>query len=309
MQHPPRFPHFKNFELKDRDLVQSILERYQPQTSELTFTNLFMWRHHYGSEWCLLDDWLIILNVSDDEGCYALPPVGPQGRGPVVKTLLEWLGGEKILGVPLVQRADAKLAEEVDGLRDLQVEATPDHYDYVYETENLVKLAGRKYHSKRNFINTFLRTYRYRYETLTPEHIPGCLDLAACWCRMRRCEEDMDLMGELRAIHEVLENYGRLGLEGGVILVDGRVEAFSLGELLNADTAVIHIEKANPELRGIYALINQQFCEHQWSGAAYINREQDLGEPGLRKAKQSYYPSRMVEKYRIRLSGYQNRRP
>ena len=112
----------------------------------------------------------------------------------------------------------------------------------------------------------------------------------------------MSLLGEWEAIGAVLANYQALGLQGGVILLDDRVQAFSCGELLNKDTAVIHLEKANPELRSLYAIVNQQFTREAWAGVPFINREQDLGEPGLRKAKLSYHPQRLVEKYRIRLA-------
>ena len=116
---------------------------------------------------------------------------------------------------------------------------------------------------------------------------------------MRRCEEDLNLLGEWDAIREGLTNFTALGMTGGVILVDGKVEAFALGEQLNEQTAVVHIEKANTEIRGLYAAINQQFCEHQWQGVPFVNREQDLGEAGLREAKLSYNPDHLVEKYRI----------
>jgi hypothetical protein len=92
-----------------------------------------------------------------------------------------------------------------------------------------------------------------------------------------------------------------LGLKGGAILIDGKVEAFTLGEPLNQNTVVIHIEKANPTYEGIYPLLNQAFLENEWSGYTYINREQDLGEEGLRKSKESYFPHHMVNKYIIRL--------
>jgi len=107
----------------------------------------------------------------------------------------------------------------------------------------------------------------------------------------------MNLLSESEAVRESLVNFPVLKIDGGVILIDGKVEAFTLGELLNDQTAVVHIEKANPENPGLYAMINQQFCENRWRDLLYINREQDLGEPGLRKAKLSYYPDHFVESF------------
>ena len=122
------------------------------------------------------------------------------------------------------------------------------------------------------------------------------------WCGARRCEDDLSLSSEWEAIREALANFEELKVVGGVILVHGKVEAFTVGELLNKETVVVHIEKANMEIRGLYNMINQQFLEKQWQDIPYVNREQDLGEPGLREAKLSYNPEHFVEKYRIRLS-------
>ncbi|HEY9074330.1 MAG TPA: phosphatidylglycerol lysyltransferase domain-containing protein, partial [Desulfobaccales bacterium] len=104
------------------------------------------------------------------------------------------------------------------------------------------------------------------------------------------------------AVKAGLINFHDLNLQGGVIEIDGRVEAFTLGELLNNETVVVHIEKANPLVQGLYTAINQEFCRHSWSQVPFINREQDLGLPGLRMAKMSYHPHHLVEKFRIQLT-------
>ena len=112
----------------------------------------------------------------------------------------------------------------------------------------------------------------------------------------------MSLQGEWEAVKAGLRNFYDLNLQGAVILINGNVEAFTLGELLNEETAVVHIEKANPMIPGLYAVINQEFCRHSWFQVPFINREQDLGVSGLRTAKMSYHPHHLVEKFRIRLS-------
>lgn len=109
-------------------------------------------------------------------------------------------------------------------------------------------------------------------------------------------------MGEWEAIKKLLQHVERLQVQGGTILIDGKVEAFTIGERLNQTTAVVHIEKANPKIPGLYSVINQQFCEHAWKDIPYINREQDLGDEGLRRAKLSYHPDRLIEKYRIEIA-------
>jgi hypothetical protein len=296
----PIFPEFKSIELSDRRVIADLLHRYGPQTSELTFTNLFIWRDYYGWEWSTLDDRLIIISYVEAGSEFALPPIGDPPRADVTRSVLTYLGGRGA-ALPTVQRADRRLVEELSPIGDFTVEQTREHFDYVYATKDLIELAGRKYHAKRNFINRFRKEYEFSYEPLNDAHIGACLDLADEWCRVRNCCEDLSLAGEHKAVREALTCYKDLELSGGVIVIDGKVRAFTLGEALNPETAVIHVEKADPDIRGLYAMINQQFCQQALSGFSYVNREQDLGDEGLRKAKESYFPERLVEKFRVGL--------
>jgi hypothetical protein len=216
--------------------------------------------------------------------------------------LLQWLKEERGEVNPQIVRADQRLASDIKDASTLLIEPTRDHFDYVYRTEDLIKLAGRKYHSKKNHLNRFIRDQSFSYDSLKQDHLEACSKLVETWCQWHRCEEDMNLLNEWEAVRQALNHFDNLKIEGGVILIEDKVEAFTLGELLNDQMAVIHVEKANPQIPGLYAAINQQFCERSWQKATYINREQDLGEPGLRKAKLSYHPERLVEKFRVRLN-------
>ena len=236
-----------------------------------------------------------------NNGFYFLQPIGPGSRLELIRLLFKWLKHEKGEKASFIEKADQRLAKEIEGAHDLLVEPTRDQFDYVYRSEDLIRLSGRKFHQKKNHVNNFLKTYQFEYKSLSENNIKECLELAETWCKLYRCEEDMNLLSEWEAIREALTNFSALKIQGGVILVNNKVEAFTLGELLNNQTAVVHIEKANPEIKGSYAIINQQFCEKTWQGVPYINREQDLGEPGLRQAKLSYNPDHLVEKYRIKL--------
>jgi hypothetical protein len=303
----PVFPQFRPVTLADRELLQQILWDYQPETSELTFTNLFIWQSHYGFQWSLDGDRLLVVGHSPDGEAWALPPLGPPPLGPpprsaTCRKILEWLREERQAPHPAIERADPRLAAELAGAPGFSLEAVRDQFDYVYGAQDLILLAGGNYRARRNHLHHFQRTYAFSYEPLQERHLAGCRELADAWCKKRRCQEDLNLMGEWEAVAAALANFTALRLEGGVILVESRVQAFSLGELLSQDTAVIHLEKANPIFPGLYAAINQQFCEHAWGGATFINREQDLGEPGLRTAKLSYHPHHLVEKFRIRLA-------
>jgi hypothetical protein len=218
----------------------------------------------------------------------------------VVRVLLQWLREQKKNEKPRIERADKLLVSEIQGATDLLIEPTRDHFDYVYRSEDLIRLAGRKYHSKRNHIHQFLRSHSFTYTPLNNELVKACLALAESWCEWHRCEEDMNLLDEWEAVRQALNHFDDLRIEGGAIIIDNKVEAFALGELLNEQTSVVHVEKANPEIPELYTMINQQFCEKLWRNVPYVNREQDLGEPGLRKAKESYYPYHLEEKFTIR---------
>ena len=302
MQPVPQFPLFRPIELADRQCITEILLEHRPGTSELTFANLFIWRNHYDLRWSVYKDWLCLVGREGGGAYFAMSPVGPAGRADIVMVLLEWLKAYKGVLEPLIERADEGLALEVSNLPGLTVEERREHFDYVYLTRDLIELAGSRYRTKRNHINQFYRAYEsYTYETLDEGHIKACLRLQEEWCLQRRCDEDLNLLGEWDATKEILNNYRALEVTGAVILVGGEVKAFTLGERLAEDMAVIHIEKADPEIPGLYQLVNQQFCARQWNNLTFINREQDLGIPGLREAKLSYNPDHFIKKYRITL--------
>ncbi len=303
MTETPTFPDFKTLQMEDRDFIHEKLWGYQPRTSELTFTNLFIWREAYKAQWAMAEDVLVLLAEDNDGDLYGLPPVGPASRLELTRTLLTWLRDEKGVPDPRIERADARLVAELEESGDFEIEPTRDHFDYVYLREDLAELAGRDYSNKRNHINYFLRNYEYTYELLTLENVEACVRVACEWCEKYRCEDDMNLLEERDAVMESLENFSLLRTKGGVIRVGEKIQAFSLGEMLNEETMVVHIEKADPDIRGLYQLINREFVRHCCEDATYVNREQDLGVPGLRRAKSSYHPDHMVEKYRVRLVG------
>jgi len=296
-----QFPDFKPIVLEDRSFIHDMLRMYVPVISEMTFTNLFIWRGHYRFRWAVYKDWLLIISHEGANGTYALQPIGPSSRKEAATVLFDWLRSESVSDSPRIERADERCVSELAVMDHIVIESLREHFDYVYRKTDLTELTGSKYRSKRNHINQFLRFFKYEYDLLQDHYIDDCLTLQEKWCRMNRCEDHLDLLGEDEAIREILTQYNSLSTQGAVIVVDGRVGAFTIGEHLNRDTVVIHIEKADPDIPGLYQLINQQFCKNMEEEITYVNREQDLGIDGLRKAKLSYYPDHFVEKYRIRL--------
>jgi len=295
MTAPPVFPVFEPVRLSDREIIQDRLSRYRPETSELTFTNLYIWQPYFGLKWSLLDDCLVILSQKNEREFF-FPPVGNHNRASLVGDLFQW---QKKRGkVPRIERADERLVRELSGA-PFEISQVRNYFDYLYRTRDLMTLEGRRYHAKRNHINKIQRTMSFTYEPITAGEIRECMKALKKWCDHRKCRENPVMKAECKAVHKALFNFESLQLTGGLVRVSGAVAAFSLGEMLNEDTAVIHVEKADPEIPQMFTVMNQQFCEHAWSQTAFINREQDVGEPGLRKAKESYFPFRLVEKYSI----------
>lgn len=296
----PQFPNFKKLTLQDRPLLHDFIWQYQSQIAEMTFTNLYIWRNFYETGWTFYKDWLFILFNPMGWGCYFLQPVGPSSRKEVVGVMLDYLIGEHDQPDPRIDRVDERLINEIQG-SDWAVESLRDQYDYVYNTSDLIQLKGRKYHKKKNHINRFQREYVYEYRDMSEDHLKDCMRVLKRWCNWRDCEKNPVMLAEFKAVDECLTSFDALKVKGGVLLVNGQIEAFTVGEMLNQETAVIHIEKADPQIPEAFPMINQQFCEHAWTDVPFINREQDLGNPGLRKAKESYYPVKLIPKSRIRL--------
>ena len=176
-----------------------------------------------------------------------------------------------------------------------------DTFDYLYNSEDLISLAGKKYQPKRNHISYFMKNNDWVYEKITKENIPECLEMSELWLNGALEEYKQELEDELKIIKRVFENYDALGFVGGLIRADGRVVAYTMGEPGCKDVFCVHIEKAFSDIRGAYPIINQQFVKNELSGYKYINREDDTGAENLRKAKLSYYPAILAEKYEAKL--------
>jgi len=287
--------------LDDRPIVMEYLTRFPPEISELTFTNLYAW-HRTRQVWLDTFRESLIFFADTKMGRLLLGnPVGPVSLSDVFSEYGSQIAGgdrfpqERLVDVVLP--TDAMLIEDRD------------NSDYVYCREDLATLAGRNFTKKRNHINQCLAAYDCRYEIITADIIPECLVMQDRWCAARDCKTEPGLCGEYQAIVETLHHYSEFGLTGGAIRIDETIEAFTVGEALNPLTAVCHFEKAMSQFQGLSQLINQRFARENLGDFTYVNREQDLGIPGLRRAKESYYPDHLVEKVRIILPGSSMERP
>jgi uncharacterized protein len=294
---------FRKLTIGDKPLLDRMLDSLQPETSDLTFTNLFMWQNSYGLQvlyhksldywflWCKPPKWIN----------FFLPPIGDWSNLEKLKEALffmeEFSKNENFHF--LLRRTPKRLVEALYMVEPtLSIKEDRHTFDYIYNSGDLINLAGRKLHGKRNHLNQFLRKYQWEYLPLDPKLAYECANLETEWFNLKQ-RGDCELPEEEQAMALVLNNFEGLGVTGGLILVNGRIEAFAVGEELNANTAVIHIEKANTEYDGMFTAINQQFSANCWAAYEFINREEDMGLEGLRKAKLSYNPVQILEKYSV----------
>lgn len=284
----PAYPDFKPVGLEDQDVFKEYLEASPSEVCELNFANIFMWKESERSSWTILNGSLCVLVEPDFEDSYVLPPVGGER---VVETISACLGHAQRLS-----RVPAGFAERYGA--GFKVEEDPGNFDYIYLRQELAELKGKKFDGKRNRIRKFESTFVHEYHPLTRADVPGCFRLLEDWFEEKR-NGDLYMRAERVAIIQALASFERLGLTGGVVKVGGRVEAFTMGGRLTADMAVIPIEIANPGLVGLAQWINREFICRECGDYAFINREQDMGIEGLRKAKLSYQPARLVKKYNL----------
>lgn len=285
----PSYPAHRDLDISDKEFLDAILYRLQPRISELTFANLYLFRraHCYKLTRCGTSH--VVLGKGYDGDEYFLPPLD----GDVADALGILMRDGLILYGADIEFVDLHLRGD-----DIRVVEDRDSFDYLYLRKALAELPGNLYHKKKNRINYFTARHEYRVEQFSGRHLDGALMLLEQWRRVKSDMGGRSLELEVEASAEGLELAERLGLEGVVVLVDGSVRAFALGERLNASTSVCHFEKADPFLDGIYQLVDREFNLRCFIDCTHVNREQDLGEPNLRKSKMSYHPEDMIRKFR-----------
>ena len=296
----PEFPEFKPITLDDRDVIHRMLWQYQPDTSELTFTNLFIWRAHYGFLWSVYRDWLLIVGGNSENGVQALPPIGPSSRVEVTAMLLQWLKENRGIPRPHIDRADRKLVSELQASPNFLCEPMRDHFDYVYRTADLIELAGKGYRQQRNHTNYLLRTYKMTYEPMNESHVDSCLNLARNWCEARQCEEDLSFASEGEQTGKRFRTSAPLGSMAGS---SSSTAGSRPSRWVSSSTATRRLStskrptwKIRVPMRDKPAVLREEMAEcacHQPGAGS--------GPAGLRKAKLSYNPDHMIEKFRAGL--------
>lgn len=289
---------FKPIELEDKEIITSFTIPSNYKNCDYSFANICSWRFLYDSEFAIVEGHLLIRFRIENKTRVAY--MTPTGQGDL-KQIIELLEADSLeQGHPLCMLGvtpDAKdeLEKAIPGGFFYIPER--DYFDYIYLREDLATLKGKKYQAKRNHINNFNKKYSYQYIPITPDLASECLQLENKWFNANLKDNDKeDLNNEHRSITYALEHYSELDLTGGAICADHQIVAFTFGAPINHNTFGVHVEKADVNYEGVYAVINKEFASRLPEKYIYINREEDLGIPGLRKAKLSYNPFILLEK-------------
>jgi len=298
---------FKPIALSDQPIFQRYLSQCQHVTSDYSFFNIWSWASAYDLAWARTDDFIWLRQNQPLPQYWA--PVGnwqavdwpqyfeyfPQFKSEMVR-----------VPEPLARIWESVFGETVSVVPDR------DQFDYIYDANELITLQGNRFHKKRNLLNQFKKNYDYQYVEMASDCVSAAMALQNNWCTWRECDSDDQLANENMAIAKMLSHWENIdGIIGGCLLVKEAMVAYTIGECINTDTLVIHFEKGSTDYKGVYQAINQMFVEHaaadSGAGIKWVNREQDLGDAGLRRAKASYHPVEFLKKYRVDWDPAKNR--
>ena len=292
---------FKKPEISDMGWIKNAMRSSGDMACEYCFGNLYMWTEIYDNT--VADYNGILLARDGTERPMYLYPCGQGDKKAAINELIDFSKND---GYPLemycltpdkVRELEAMFPDKFEFIE------MREYFDYIYFSEDLGNLAGRKYHAKRNHISYFKNNYNWQYEKISEQNIDECIKMNDAWEKANREYDDGSLTEERKAILRAFSQFSALGLVGGLLRKDGEVVAYTFGEPINDKVFCTHVEKAFADIRGAYPMINQQFCLNELMSYKYINREDDTGDEGLRQAKQSYYPAILLPKFRAVYKG------
>lgn len=284
---------FRDIRLEDKDRARELLSFSDFRGCEYTFGNNFIWSKPYKMKIAFYKDFY--LAESGGEYFY------PAGRGDVKEVISLLRDYVRDRGQNLRICSSPKSGMEYLKVLygdSVEIQSRADYFDYCYNREDLEYLIGKKYHSKRNFINRFMQN-KWSYEEVSGENIKDCHTVLDKWFKENYDGSDSSMEDELFASRQGLEHFAELDFTGGILKVEGEPVAFTFGERINSDSFDVHVEKGLDLYDGTYPMINREYVSRMPADIKYINREEDMGEQNLRKAKLSYHPVFMEEKFRI----------
>ncbi len=285
---------FHQLALSDREAMQAVTLPSGRRNCNYTFANLVGWQFWYYTEVCILENTVVLRYTFDGQRAYMVCTSEALSLE-LIEALLDDSNGDLTLigledsQVEQLSTLNSKLSTNVEPLRD--------QYDYIYRRTDLATLHGRHLDAKRNHIHRFRAEHPdFEYRPLTTESFDECRRLTEIWQEEKNQNDNENenrnetINAELRVMDTIFSNWDALGMIGGSIFVDGRMVAFTYGSAVTTDTFDVCVEKADRHVEGAFAIINQQFAEHLPEQYVYLNREEDMGIPGLRQAKLSYHP-------------------
>lgn len=292
---------FKDIEIDCKNILDKYFDLVDYEACEYCFTTLYMWKDLYNTKYYVEDDFAIVAGEYENKGFIILPLAKKENMNKAFDFIIKNFEKQhKQIHLKAINKEVVEYLQSVYGDRFEYIEER-NNFDYIYDGESLRTLAGRKNQKKRNHLNSFVKEYgdRVEYKKLEETDFDECINLLKEWSKDK--DESIELDSEFKAIKRIFKNYEKLKdtLKISGIYIDSKLEAFSIGEMLNDNMAVIHVEKANADIRGLYPYINQQFLLNEFSDVEFVNREEDLGIEGLRKAKLSYHPVKFAEKYTV----------
>ncbi len=284
---------FKKIELEDKEIFDNYYKQTPQYSAYVSFVTLFGWRKIVDYDLAFKNGEIFIkfFNKTKKRNYFFMP----QNTKDSVKAAIETLLSEnEIPDFYNITEKQKDIISELYGNK-FSFERNRNGDNYIYTSESLAALSGKKLHSKKNKLNKFKKTYQYEYVKVDKTNVDECLSISKKWCE-RKCRDNSDT-ADFTACEEVLNNLEKLNVKCGALKCDNKIIAFSVGEKVAPDMAIIHYEKADTDYDGSYAAINNEFIINEWSDIKYINREEDMGIEGLRKAKMAYCPEFMLETY------------
>ena len=282
--------------IEDVELIRNCFMAQRHMACDYSSGNIILWSKIYNTEIAYIKDMLIV-KFNRGKDTFFTYPAGTGSHMEAIQWLEKYCHTKSIdlkFGI-MEPEMYAELNEMYPGR--FSIEYSRDNADYIYPVEKLAALSGKAYHGKKNHVNKFMKTHEdWFYEKMSHENTEECIRMVQQWCIENGCCDDKDKAAEICVCIEGIRRREELGLTGGLIRTGDGIVALTLGEPSNQDTFVIHFEKAFSGIQGAYPMINQQFILHELMDYKYVNREEDMGLDGLRKAKESYKPVMMAEK-------------
>jgi uncharacterized protein len=285
---------FKIIRLEDKPVFDTHYLRFPPLHSGELFSTMVSWGEYVEYQYASIDNTIILIS-KDADGTVLHPPSGKPSLDIFKQGMALAKKEDMIFGFIKKQEKEFLLTH----FPKLQIVEHREFFDYVYRADDLAKLAGTKYGKIRNRLNQFKKNYEYTIEDISTENMAEVHDFLKRWCLWKDCASDELLENERKAIVFSMAHYYDLGLSGLALRINGKVEAIAVYEKMNTDTVVVHFEKGSPDYDGIYKAINMETAQRVRSQVPFIDREEDLGIPGLRQAKMSYHPDHFIELFYV----------